>query len=336
MSDPNGQDQGGGDGPGLLALFSQIENRPLRRLLSIVSLFLLSLAIGHVCEAVLSKKALQDAYRAQAVWLDKLRAMVPLALVKGYAADFGPAGAGQSIYKPPPPPPPPLSPQEQAEINQWAATKAACDLARFRPSATCRPPGSASACIVDPDREGCREYAACQAQAAGQLAISSPECAAVSSSGMLRDAVADLQTLPDPVMLAKPEPRVHALLLPLAALSRTLTRLFAGGPWGFALTILQLAMGLMALLLLGRRLKISGDDLHPMLAFLVVLPIGSVAMGSVLALGLKWLMLAAGYLFHEATGLAAMAAGAGGAAGFCWLCFRKLMEQRAEALIAGK
>lgn len=326
-------------GRGLLGFLARIENRSVRRALSFLIVFFVSLGIGHVCERLFDGKAVQRVFAGQSEWLQKLQAMAPLALVKGYAEDFGPASAGRWVYQPPPPPPPPLTPQQQAAISRAAATQAGCALARARPQgAHCPPPPglSASECLVNPDLAGCRAFNACRAQTPLQLPHVAPECAHTAPS-LSQPALGDLlQRPPEPLPLEKPKPQVHALLLPFAALVRTLTRLFAGGAWGFALASVQLAMGLLGLLVIGRQLKFSGEDLHPAVTLLVVVPIGSVVVGSVLALGLQWLMLGVGYLFHWVTGLAAAAAGAGGTTGFCWLCLKKLTEQRAEALIAGK
>lgn len=343
--------------PGPVGLINRIENPFARRVTGFVLLFAASLAIGAVCEKLFDREALTRAYAGQKVWIEKLSAFTPLTLVKGYWTDLGPAGEGRWIYRPPPPPAPRLTAEELAAINEAGVKALACDLARARPhqSAECeavqRTGLSAGLCINDPSREGCALYMSCLDQSAAALTQPPPECAGIpqrpsflftppeaGSPGSGPAAIAAARAEKGAGAEKRSGP-VHPILTPAAALVRTLTRLSYGGPWALALALGQIVMGAAGFLLLARWARPGKDDFHP-LALLVIVPVGVIACGSLLAFGFKWLMLGALYAFHGVTGLAAAAAGASGIVGFCWLCAKKLGEKGAEtiaeALVTGK
>ncbi len=331
---------------GMLATINRIENPFLRRLTGFVLLFAVSLAIGFVCEKAFDRETLARAQASQKLWIDRLAAMAPLALVKGYWADLGPAMRGEWIYRPPPLHSGlTLTPEELAAVNEARVKAMACELARVLPSqspeceAAFRSGLSASVCIAEPGREGCALYSSCLDQSAQALGRVPPGCALAPPRPPLF-APPDSRVTDSPATTAPSEAErktwpMHPLLAPAAALVRTLTRLSHGGIWHAALPIGQLLMGAAGFWLFARWNNARREDLTPVFIVLVV-PIGVVATSSLMALGMKWMMLGALHAFHGVTGLAAAAAGASGITGFCWMCLSKLTEKGVEAAVTGK
>lgn len=333
-------------------LLHRIKDKRLRRLANFALLFCVSLAAGHVVELVTKGEHLETAKRAQEAWIHDVEAMTPLTLAKGYLDDIGPAMHGAIAY---------VRPQKIAApalditAQRIAAAKImACNLARarsgssFSDCALRRPVGvSASACAASPETAGCAAYNSCLSDAMAHFGDVPAECAGLPANGGLgfsftppsaasgdtRDFINNALKTAQNETLPHSRAVVPVYFAPIAALIRTVTRLFAEG--GVA-TLAQLAAGALAFAAFVRDSKTGVIGFGGFLPNLMGAPPAVIAIASLLALGLKWLMLGALFSLHGVTSLAAAAAGAAGLGGFCWLCFSKLAEKGVEAAMTGE
>jgi hypothetical protein len=230
-------------------------------------------------------------------------------------------------------PPPEVSTEAFAERM---AQRAACSEARL--SLAARPAcgaelmiagGSAAACAVNESRLGCAEYHACLDRSGSSALLSTPlECIGVDLSSPI------LSTGFTPEALMTPQANASApfpLFVPLVALWHGATRLASGGAGALVMAGLQIAFGLAAFLLVTSGMsKANEPGFGSALANITLGPLAVIALGSVLALVLQLIMLAALYGLSWVTGFAAWAAGATGIAGGCWWCFTKVAEKGVE------
>lgn len=290
-------------------LMHNLRSGGLRRLGKACIVFVLSLAVGRVCEALLSAKALSAALDAQSRGIATVRSLTPLSLTTGYLSDLSPASRGDVIYHAPPS-------VVNAAITRGnrddAERRSACRVALgFAPPGSI-PPACAALGVTDPALFILQER-----QAPRPLDLTATAVAAARGAGT--------------------RVNVPVYLVPLAAIVRTATRVTSDGLLPAAIALLQLAAGLLFVLVVTQSLSSTHTPgLNSAIGNVVFLPIASVAVGSVLAWALQALMLGALQAFQWLTALAAAAAGASGMAGFCWYCVTKLGEQGLEGALTRK
>jgi hypothetical protein len=278
-----------------------------RRIGNAILLFFASLAVGKACELAFSAETLSAALRAQARGIEAVRSLTPLSLTTGYVSDLGAASVGDLIYRPP--------------------------LVVVKPK------------LRHQNREEAARYGACHmALALAPTGSIPPQCAAIGVTDVAAFIAREraLQTLQDtlaPVAAPMTTKRwkVPGVLIPLAAIVRTGTRVASKGVFASLLAVFQLAAGLLCVLVITKaRSKTDTAGLGGVMSNLVLLPIAAVVVGSGLAWVTQAVMLGALQVFQWATGLAAAAAGASGLAGFCWYCVAKLGEKSVEGVVTGK
>jgi hypothetical protein len=328
-------------------LLRRIKNPRLRYAVLFFAMFALQLAAGKAVETVLSPGSLHGAKAAQAVWLAKLKEFTPLELGRGYMADFGPAMRGDILYRAAAPAATGPFPEEvTAALQADAERRARCVAAReaateHAPCALMVPAGlSSSQCMVESDRPACAEYLQCLEEAGPVMSAKPLECAGLGASpfgGVLLGAgLGDATPLSSPDLLPEnPRNVIPGILAPLAALARTVTRVFSGG-FAAIVPIMQLGLGFLGATLFLKNRSRAGVDSDDFFALVIMGPILVIAIGSLAALALQWVMIGGLEFFGWVTGLAGMAAAATGFAGACWYCFTKLAEKGVEGALTGK
>ena len=124
------------------------------------------------------------------------------------------------------------------------------------------------------------------------------------------------------------------LFAPLIAFAITIWRFFYEGG---VTALIQIGAGALAVATFnfvrskGETILFNADMFN-----LILVPITVMLSASVLGFVLEGVMIGALYALSRVTGLAAMAAGATGVVGFCWLCVTKLGEKGAEHVMTPK
>lgn len=130
------------------------------------------------------------------------------------------------------------------------------------------------------------------------------------------------------------------ILMPFLALVRSILQLTDGGGWSYLWVGLQLAMGVPGFMLVFNNLE--GSPTEPryfpehIIGKIIIIPIGVVAVSSVLALGLKYVMLGALAGLGWFTNLSGLCCAAASVTGFCWWCSVKFAEYRLSGTIQSK
>ncbi len=288
-------------------LLHRLRSASPRRVANAILLFFASLAAGKACELAFSAETLSAALRAQAGGIEAVRSLTPLSLATGYVSDLGAASVGDLVYRPPPDT---VKPALRHPNRQEAERYGACRLALALAPAGTLPPECVAIGVTDP-----------AALIAQERQSPSPDDARV----------------PTATPVTQKRWRVPGVLIPLAAIVRTATRVASNGVFASILAVLQLAAGLLCVLVITKaRSNTHAVGQGGAAYYLALLPIAAVVVGSGLAWVTQAVMLGALQVFQWATGLAAAAAGASGLAGFCWYCVAKLSEKSVEGVVTGK
>ncbi len=317
-------------------LLKRIPDRRVRRIVEFVIVFAASLLLGRVVETVLEPDTLDGLKTAQATWLGKVQTFTPLRMVEGYWGDVQAVQRGEYVYVPPP----------KGVILKQASASTDCLQAQVRVygAASCNSLARANGvepfdCIVTADKKGCAEFNAClaSAESAQRLDQLPDECVSSGSGSSVLGSLGNGVSIAPVkgVVVPQAEPP-HILLIPLAAVLHAATRLSSGGNGGVVFAIAQLVLGLGAFLVLTAWMRSSHEPgFGNFAANLFLAPVAAVALGSVMALALQWLMMAALIAFGWTTSLAVGAAGASGFAGGCWFCFTELTKKGVEHVVVG-
>lgn len=315
-------------------------------------LFAISLGVGRTFEIVLSDENVKAAVKIQENWIASLKSFAPLSLVRGYANDIAAVMRGEMIYAPPPPPPAPLTADELAEIDAEAAKMSACSLAMMRspcPAATASGL-SRSHCLLNPGDPGCAELNTCPESASDSLFRTPPECEGVDASRrpyswtehMLQTAGAYAEPNDEAAPRLSPLPgeyqakRIPVYFAPVFAVARSLTRIIGENGVAPFIAFGQLALGVLSFCAItsaasgGARVGFDGFWPNLLLA-----PACIVAMASVSALLIQWLMIGALSAFSWATSLAAACCGTTSVGAACWYCLKKLGETGVQHALTG-
>ncbi len=285
----------------------QIRSGGVRRIGQAVLLFFASLAVGRACEVAFSPETLSAALRAQSRAIKTIRSLTPLRLASGYLNDLSPASRGDLIYHAPAAVDSTLLRQHRDEAER----RSACRLAFSFASPGTIPAPCAALGVTDRFQFLVSEQQSPRADDAPPPAAAAP--------------------------VAQKSWRVPGVLVPLAALLRTATRVMADGAFASLLALFQLTAGLLGVLVVTQaRSRTDTAGFDGAVSNLILLPVTAIAVGSGLAWVTQALMLGALQAFQWATGLAAAAAGASGLAGFCWYCLAKLSEKSVEGVVTGK
>ncbi|MFZ5616186.1 MAG: hypothetical protein ACOZAA_02530 [Pseudomonadota bacterium] len=330
----------------------RISDPRLRAVASFALLFAISLAIGRTFEIVLSDENVKAAEKVQAGWVASLQSFAPLALIRGYADDVGAVMRGDMIYEPPPPPPPPLTAEQIAEIDAVSARLSACNLALMRPRCPIATPGGLprSHCLVNPEDPGCAELNACSDFASESLFNTPPECEGVDDARrpfswterMLQTSAANAALNEKGAPTLTPFPgeyqgkRIPVHLAPLFAVARSITRIIGENGVAPFIAFGQLALGVLSFCAITSAVsngaRIGFDGFWPNL---LLAPACIVALASVSALLMQWLMIGALSAFSWATSLAAACCGTTSLGAACWYCLKKLGETGVQHALTG-
>lgn len=130
------------------------------------------------------------------------------------------------------------------------------------------------------------------------------------------------------------------VLVPFLALIRTFLQLTSEGGWSYLWISLQIAMGVPAFMLAFAYLESTPTETRyfpeNVAARIILVPAGVVVAASVLAFGLKYLMLGGLMALGWFTGLSGACCGATGVAGFYFWCTHKFAEYQVSGAVQRK
>jgi hypothetical protein len=310
----------------LRALAARIPNPGARAAASFALAFAVSLGVGRAFEIALSDKQVIAAVDVQKQWMASLRAFTPLALAAGYVGDISAVRRGELQYRPPPK----LIPFDPA--SAVARTDCLADLieaqAAERACYAAAPGLSGAACLVSPDTPGCAALNRCLDAHPGALLSSPAACASPL------DPLADIGPRPRDAAPVETGAGVPIQFAPFVALFRSASRIIGENGVSPIVAVGQIGLGALAFcvatFIASNGARIGFDNLWANLLFA---PACVIALASLSALVIQWLMIAALAAFSWATALAAACCGASSVGAACWYCVKKLGEKGAEHVL---
>ncbi len=326
--------------------------------------FVISLGIGRAFQYLTAPTTLQAAYDLQQGWFNSASTMAPLSLASNYFDDvlvFASKGtlAGVAV--------PNIQPaaKEISRQKSMPAGQKQCRLIPFsrnQESQTISDPvpvngakESNSACrALSLLKKACLPgivsdpYDECVAEQEQIRARFEQECAGWTAENELRiqDLLGAQQMEAARREAEQQQPRYtpggvgRVLGAPIFALFHTWTRLTVSGGISYFWAVLQLGTGLIGFLALygpvfgDRRRQIYMPE--GVWGWVVGVPIGTIAVASVTAMILKYVMLFGLYLFCQVTSLAALCCASMGTLGICWWWFSEIAKFSAGAALTPK